>query len=390
MVAALLVLLLVVALVVAAVDAVPSPAPVQLTRRAGAQPEAWYREQAALSEAHLEADAGDAEAWYSLFLATEYGGADGSRQVRAQILARMARRVPDSWQLPYLRARLAVDRAERVADLEEALRRGPDRGEVLEDLAVERELDGDAAAAMDLWRRLYGVAALPRGLLDYGYNLLQSVDDGGVLLTGGDNDTFPAWLLQRVHGVRTDVAVVSLGLAGADRVHLARRLAAHGVTIGAEALPHADEAAFLRDLCAAIAAASPTTPVFVSLTVGAEVRQPIAGRLRLTGLAARVAPLGASPADVVDARRALARNLQDRFRLDGLWHDWYDETHVSAPVVRRLAANYAYPALLLAETCQAAGDRTAAQRWRDLAVHVARESGDGHLLGQVLARVPAP
>lgn len=43
---------------------------------------------------------------------------------------------------------------------------------------------------------------------------LQCCDHDAVLITLGDNDTFPLWYLQYVEGVRTDVEVLNVGLAG--------------------------------------------------------------------------------------------------------------------------------------------------------------------------------
>jgi tetratricopeptide (TPR) repeat protein len=52
----------------------------------------------------------------------------------------------------------------------------------------------------------------PDWLIEYCRNLLDCCDSNGILITGGDPDTWPTWYLQYIEDYRTDITIIPLGL----------------------------------------------------------------------------------------------------------------------------------------------------------------------------------
>jgi len=60
--------------------------------------------------------------------------------------------------------------------------------------------------------RLLKGGGISEEVMDYNYNLLINLEENAILITNGDNDTYPGWILQRILNHRPDVKIVNRSL----------------------------------------------------------------------------------------------------------------------------------------------------------------------------------
>jgi len=88
----------------------------------------------------------------------------------------------------------------------------PDYGPGVTMLAAVRLRRGELRKADEAFTRIFERRIISRPLQDYAYNMLVGLPAGAVLITNGDNDTFPPLSLQAGMNFRTDVAIINLSL----------------------------------------------------------------------------------------------------------------------------------------------------------------------------------
>jgi hypothetical protein len=83
-------------------------------------------------------------------------------------------------------------------------------------------------------RRILAGGAVTDAVMDFNYNMIASLDTNGILITNGDNDTYPGWILTRVIRFRPDVNIVNRSLLNTRWYP--------GVIVGEGVLPFATKA----------------------------------------------------------------------------------------------------------------------------------------------------
>jgi hypothetical protein len=78
-------------------------------------------------------------------------------------------------------------------------------------LANGKRENADAAL-----RRLFEGRAVEDEIMDFSYNMFASMDSNAILITNGDNDTYPGWILTRIIRYRPDVKIVNRSLLNTD------------------------------------------------------------------------------------------------------------------------------------------------------------------------------
>lgn len=104
------------------------------------------------------------------------------------------------------------DRAAALEVLEHCRKVAPGYGYGLTMLATTHLFRGELSEADEVFKTVFDQRIISRPLQDYAYNTLVGLPEGAVLITSGDNDTFPTLALQAGMDFRTDVVVLNRAL----------------------------------------------------------------------------------------------------------------------------------------------------------------------------------
>ena len=284
----------------------------------------YYQQQISSLKNLLVMHPQDAVAWESYYLALHYaniydpiGETENRKIAMHQVIKEMEKYVPKT--IEYYRCKVAdmqmtgtkENDDEIISMIKKGLEIEPSDRVLLGNLIEHYELSGNASALQVHYTKLYNSQVSTYTVMEYNYNLLMSVEPNAIIFTNENNDSYPAWILQQVKGIRTDVSIVNASLLK-NKSYIKRLLKQKNI-----ALPEITfdtdpktEKEFVKQIVLEISKKYPQTPMFFALTY------PVQGffedSLYCTGLAYK---FSAAPIDNI---KLLQKNIESKFHLDYL------------------------------------------------------------------------
>jgi hypothetical protein len=347
------------------------------------KPNEWYIQQAELWKKEIAKNPKVPEAWYNYYNAvryTSYEGSIGTKEKQArlkQIIEDMGKAIPETYEY-YLLTFWNTFSLKDISLIEKAYRLRPDQPDTYYPFISHYEFFGQETKLKEFCEKLYQSKDIAPGLISYNYNVLMSTDTNAILLTNGDNDTYPIWMLQKALGIRDDVTVLNLSISTrAERTYLERKLKERGIGIDLDGLPDRTDKNFVPEFCKVLTEKYPDVPVYFALTVYKNYFEPITDDLYIVGLAYQYSPKR------IDNLALLKKNLEENLQLDYLKYDWYGDSYLAKDFIAHMNLNYIAPMIMLAEHYNTSGEDKKAQDWKGFALLLAFRAGNKEMAEEI-------
>lgn len=307
-------------------------------------PHNYYKAQINLWKEVLKKDKKNADAWFNYYKANRYAQATSEsdtiyskeRFEKIQsIVEEMKEYIPNSYEYNIIKWLNGGNNKKNYPYLIKAHELRPREIEPMIDLLTYHELDGNIEKRNYFAKLWYESGEVSPGLLNYNYNVLQSLKSNAVILTYGDNDTYPLWILQIVHNVRPDVKVLNFSLV--HNYEYAKKInSSLEINIPACEFNPCSMLEILIENCT-----KTKRPFYLTLTQSLDpsIKDKYETKLYLTGMAYEYSPTK------IDNIAILKKNVEKNFVLDYLKLNVAKDKSIEA--VKEINTNYVVPFLTL-------------------------------------------
>ncbi|MDZ4667488.1 MAG: hypothetical protein SGJ00_06355 [bacterium] len=338
------------------------------------KPCSYYKQQATLWKTETEKDKNNAYAWFNFYRATRNLVRTDTTDHRSQelkvkqqgdIIDEMEKAVPNSFDYHLAKWMHNGQNFDYIKHLQKAGELGQNRTEHLSDMAGWGEIEGNREKRNKYCKIWLEKGLVSPGLMYYNYNTLVGLKQNAIILTFGDNDTYPLWLLQS-KGIRTDVTVINAYLFLIDdyRNRVMKELGTnYKPFIFKDTLNLSQEYDWFRtDLVKTLATNKKGCPVNLVIGCDESYSKPIEADLYLCGLSYEYSK------STLDNMAMLKKNFEQVYALDYLDKVFYKD--ISAEIVERSNLNYIVPMIKLYDHYLLSGEQQKAFTLRDKLLHI--------------------
>jgi tetratricopeptide (TPR) repeat protein len=155
------------------------------------------------------------EAYANWMYAARYAGAANY----SSLLEAGCKLYPGNPKLLYLKALLhhgQPQNLEALSLLERAVELDPSYTDPWFALVIHYLERGEQEKMNVALRKILEAGVIADEVMDFSYNMLAGMEKDAILVTNGDNDTYPGWILTQIVGYRPDVHLVNVSLLNTD------------------------------------------------------------------------------------------------------------------------------------------------------------------------------
>jgi hypothetical protein len=345
----------------------------------------WYLKQAELWWKRIQSDKKNENAWYNYFMANRMAsiGFDNHGENNKKyfeetmflmntdsIVSQAQKFIPNTFTSQYIIWRNHGTSPDDFPHLEKAYSINPNFFGINEEMVSYYETQNNLAKRKEYNVKWFTLNELSLSLLSYNYNVLMTIKTNGVIISFGDNDTFPIWMLQDALGIREDVTVLNTALLGIPeyREKLFKKL---NITPLTKTSPEGSIPSYTEEVFNHILKNKPKDlPLYVGLPAWKQVKE-YEKNLYLVGLALEYST------DNIDNIAELENNFENKYVLDYIKNRF--EYDISSELVDRTNINYLPGIFKLYEHYKSCGDLTRSQKMKELGLFIAQNGGQDWL-----------
>jgi hypothetical protein len=187
----------------------------------------WYLKQAELWWKEIQKDKKNETAWYNYFMANRMASIEFNNQKENSkkyfeetkflmntdsIVSQAQKFIPNTFTSQYIIWRNHGTSPDDFPHLAKAYSINPNFFGINEEMVSYYETQYNLSKRKEYNSKWFKLNELSVNILSYNYNVLMTIKTNGAIITFGDNDTFPIWMLQDALGIRQDVTVLNTSL----------------------------------------------------------------------------------------------------------------------------------------------------------------------------------